>query len=125
MRGYRVPTSLINDLKNKANFMRNCGDEENAKRVLNTVEAIEALGEEDLDSEWHTGVPAVEEVEEGNQYCYALCLWYDGWWLSDYLFRANHEEGCFETDPKDKAKYSKFKFSPELAYRKITPYKEI
>ena len=42
---------------------------------------------------WHTGTPPVEEIDEDNQYCYALCFYYDGWWLSDYLFKANHEEG--------------------------------
>ena len=43
-------------------------------------------------TEWHTGIPPVVDIDEDNEYCYAICIWYDGWWLSDYLFKANYEE---------------------------------
>ena len=71
---------------------------------------------------WHTGTPPIEEIDEDNQYCYALCFFYDGWWLSDYLFRANHEKGCFETAPRDNEKVSEFKFSDCIYWQKIEPY---
>ena len=73
-------------------------------------------------SPWHTGTPPVEEIDEDNQYCYALCFYYDGWWLSDYLFKANHEDGCFENSPNNGQQVCKFKFCETIAWQKITPY---
>lgn len=75
-------------------------------------------------SPWHTGTPPVVEVDEDNKYCYALCFYYDGWWLSDYLFKANHEEGCFENSPNNGQQVCKFKFCENIAWQKIEPYKE-
>lgn len=76
------------------------------------------------DNNWHTGTPTVAEVDENNKYCYALCFYYDGWWLSDYLFKVNHEEGCFENSPNNGQKVCKFKFCENIAWQKIEPFKE-
>lgn len=76
------------------------------------------------DSDWHTGTPTEECIDEDNEYCYALCFYYDGWWLSDYLFKANHKEGCFENSPNNGKKVCKFKFGDDIAWQMIEPYKE-
>lgn len=82
------------------------------------------------DSPWHTGTPT-KETNEDNEYCYAIMFYYDGWYLSDYLFKANHKEGCFETSPRGDEKPIKFKFSEDnppfhtaIRWQKITPYEE-
>lgn len=80
--------------------------------------------EKKASSDWHKGKPPVVEVDEDNKYCYALCFYYDGWWLSDYLFKANHEEGCFENSPNNGQQVCKFKFCENIAWQKIEPYKE-
>lgn len=86
--------------------------------------AIRIVKEMPLESPWHTGTPPFEEIDKDNQYCYALCFYYYGWWLSDYLFKANHEEGCFENSPNNGQQVCKFKFCETIAWRKIEPYKE-
>lgn len=92
--------------------------------------AIRIVNEMPLGSPWHTGTPT-EETNEDNEYCYALMIYYDGWYLSDYLFKANHKEGCFETSPGGDEKPIKFKFSEDnppfhtaIRWQKITPYEE-
>jgi len=80
--------------------------------------------EKKASSNWHTGKPPFEEIDKDNQYCYALCFYYDGWWLSDYLFKVNYEEDCFENSPNNGQQVCKFKFSDNIAWRKIEPYKE-
>ena len=69
---------------------------------------------------WRTGTPPKGQTDD----MYALCLWYDGWWLSDYLFKANHKEGCFETVALIDGRQKVLKFSDLVAWQKITPYKE-
>ncbi len=85
----------------------------------------------ELSNPWHTGTPTEEEIDEDNAYCYALCLWYDGWWLSDYLFKANFKEGCFESAPKGDEEPIRFKFEDDnppfnsaMRWQKIESYKE-
>lgn len=80
-------------------------------------------------TEWHTGIPPVVDIDEDNEYCYAICIWYDGWWLIDYLFKANYEEGCFESAPKGDEKPLKWKFGEDnppfhttLRWHRIIPY---
>ena len=84
-------------------------------------EAIEAWNER---NNWHTGTPTEECIDEDNEYCFALMFFYDKWWLSDYLFKANFEEGCFETAPKDGLEVVKFRFDEKLMWQKIESFKE-
>lgn len=113
---------VINNLKNVADSLEACEDFSLMIQVCDVIKTLENVKES-----WHTGIPPKEDLE--NEYCYALCLYYDGWNLSDYLFRPNFEEGCFETYPRDgDDKPIKFKFenNPDssLRWKKIETYNE-
>jgi len=93
MTGYKVPKSLI--------------EEKRGSTTADLIEAIEALGEEELDG-WQTGVP----TEEGDYVVktkanYTVLTYKDGlWWISDNV-----------------------PIPPSIGYvraygQKITPYKE-
>lgn len=97
-------------------------EKEICEHIKQAIETI--IHHKETANPWHTGTPTIEEIDKNNQYCYALCFYYDGWWLSDYLFKANHEEGCFENSPNNGQQVCKFKFSDDIAWQKIEPYTE-
>ena len=68
-------------------------------------------------NEWKEGIPPKEDIDEDNEYCYALVIFYDKWWLSNYLFKANHEEGCFECILVNDEKKLKFPFGTVMWQR--------
>lgn len=107
---FRYVIETENPIVTDGNKMFNCND---GKLRLRIVE----------DGHWQTGTPTIEEIDKDNQYCYALCFYYDGWWLSDYLFKANHDEGCFENSPNNGQKVCKVKFNDDIAWQRIEPYK--
>ena len=74
---------------------------------------------------WRRGKPTEEDIrdiDEYNEYCFAICMPYNTWLLSSYLFKANMEEGCFETETSDneilKVPFEKY------PWYKIEPFKE-
>jgi len=77
-------------------------------------------------SHWHKGAPTeedVKDIDEDNAYCFAICVFYDKWWLSDYLFKANIKEGCFEAETAHDG-ILKIPFSYNYPWQKIEPYEE-
>ena len=97
MTGYKVPKSLI--------------EEKRCSTTADLIEAIEALGGEELDG-WQTGVPNKIDV-------YLVCLREKGFSNYTYTTGVTFGDDCFSfcgiSDP------SKYDF---IAYQKITPYKE-
>lgn len=78
---------------------------------------------------WQTGIPPFVEVDEENEYCYALCFYYDRWWLSDLLYKANYDEGCFESAQLFDGKPLKLEFQEDnppwhnvLRWQRIIPH---
>lgn len=96
-----------------------------ACRNLNLLANISQ--EKEKHSNWHTEPPTEEDlkdIDEDNKYCFALCLYYDRWWLSDYLFKVNMEEKCFETATRDKdERPHRISFATSVVWKKIEPYK--
>ena len=69
---------------------------ETEEEVLKTV--IEAWNKKP--DPWRDDDPTEEDlkdIDEDNEYCFAVCFEYDGPWLSDFLFKANMEKRCFES----------------------------
>lgn len=79
-----------------------------------------------MTEKWHTEPPTEDDIrgiDEENEYCFALCLFYDQWYLSNYLFKANIKEQCFETET-DKGEVIKFQFSCNYPWMRIEPYND-
>lgn len=131
--GHTIPDRYALTILEDTEAIRNYVKPVLADRIRELDEQVPKIRIEDLTGEiegkegktssvWHTGKPPIEEIDKDNQYCYALCFYYDGWWLSDYLFKANHEDGCFENSPNNGQQVCKFKFCETIAWQKITPY---
>ena len=112
---------VIKRLRIVSDRLEECEDFELMIEVCNCIDCLE-----DIKNPWHTGTPTEEVINSINkdeEYCFAISLWYDYWRLSDYLFRANMEDKCFESFPRGNEKVIRWHFSDCVAWQKIELYK--
>lgn len=83
MRGYRVPSSLIDKIEREALHI---GDFSYTDGMDKVIDAIKDLGEVELDNPWHTGTPTekgdylVKLDVEHHVYPYYVLKWENGWY---------------------------------------------
>ena len=110
MLGYKVPTHLIKAKIDKMYALQE-KQEMYSAGMNDIIESIEALGEEELDSNWHTGTPTTEGWylvrTVDTEHPFDSLKFADGKWL-DYGFDSYEFEEC--------------RNDYVLKWQKITPY---